>query len=824
MTFQPGETSRTITFEAVDDGDDDDDESVKLEFGTMPDAWVTTGTQDETTVAIVDNDHPVLTVEFGQDEQRLDENETVQVTVRLSAAPEREVSIPITATGLGGATGDDYMVPNSVTFAANEIEKTITFEAVDDEDDDDDESVELGFGMNLPERITEGARSETTLKIGDNDDPSVSVMFAETAYTVAEDGTVQVTVNVSADPKRTIIIPIMPVPQGRATAADYTVMPSVSFHSGSTTAQTFTFEATHDLIDDDNDQVTLEFGTMPDPRVSAGTPAETTVTIADDDTAGFLFDPSHLTVREGGSAEYTVVLTSEPSAEMTVTITASSGSDLSPVEDTLTFTADNWTTPQAATVTAALDPDGQSDDDVLVHTGGGAVEYDGLTRNLPVTVVDMNGELRVVDGERTDEDGKLCEGRLEIFLNGEWGSICDDYWTPEDADVACRQLGFAGGSVVEMDRFTARTARKHTYFPPGTGEFWLDDMHCDGTESSLLECPAIRGEVSGCSRFEEVGLRCVKRGAPWISDIEISAPPGGNGQYDAGETVEVTLVWSEPVVVRTPAGGQPATLWLRYGGQDNRYTATYATGSGTDRTVFSYTVQDPTSVIYVLSGSVRHRDSTIRSQATGVHAHLKHGDYSTLWPRPTGTGGQPASIVGEPALNDPSEDGTFGPGDKVEVTLAFSREVLVDHSGGYPTVTVRLGGVDERIALYREDPGERLQLRDQRRGMEQLVFAYTLGHRDGTYSSVDLDANVLSLNGAAIRDVEHGLNVSLDHRAASSSFQMQALADPIVDLIDRVKTRPLLFSRLPAWTGRPSRSPTMRSWTTVSPRRQISSP
>ena len=333
-----------------------------------------------------------------------------------------------------------------------------------------------------------------------------------------------------------------------------------------------------------------------------------------------------------------------------------------------------------------------------------------------------------------------------------------------------------------MDRFIAGMRKTHTYFPPGTGEFWLDDLDCDGTESSLLECPAVRGkDVRGCRRFEEVGLRCVKRGAPWISGIEITAPAGDDRHYDAGETIEVTLVWSEPMVVRTPGGGQAATLWLNYSSQNDFYTATYARGSGTDRTVFTYTAQEPVPVIYVIANTVRHRDSTIRSQATNVHAHLKHGDYYTLWPRPARTGGQPASIVGQPALNDPGMDGSFGPGDTVEVTLTFSREVLVDRSGGHPAVLVRLGGVDERIALYREDPAERLELSRQGRGMEQLVFAYTLGLRDGVYNSLELDANVLTLNGGAIRDVEHGLNVSLEHQAASPLSLMQVLADPEFD-------------------------------------------
>ena len=90
------------------------------------------------------------------------------------------------------------------------------------------------------------------------------------------------------------------------------------------------------------------------------------------------------------------------------------------------------------------------------------------------------GALRLVDGNLTDENGRLCEGRLEIFYNGAWGTICDDYWTKDDADVACRALGFVA-SVEDFNRY--RTA----YFAPGTEEqeIVLDDLNCNGDESGL---------------------------------------------------------------------------------------------------------------------------------------------------------------------------------------------------------------------------------------------------------------------------------------------------------------------------------------------------
>ena len=77
----------------------------------------------------------------------------------LSAAPERQVEVDLTATNQGGAGNSDYSgVPDSVTFAATETSKTFTFTAAADDVDDDGESVVLGFGSSLPDGVAAGSR------------------------------------------------------------------------------------------------------------------------------------------------------------------------------------------------------------------------------------------------------------------------------------------------------------------------------------------------------------------------------------------------------------------------------------------------------------------------------------------------------------------------------------------------------------------------------------------------------------------------------------------------------------------------------------------
>ena len=319
VRFDTGETEQTLAFSATQDDEDDDGESVRLAFGSLP-ARVSEGAVDETTVSLEDDDNPRITVWFGSAAHAVDEGATTSVQVVLSADPERTVTIPLTTTNLLGASASDYSAPTSVTLDAGETTTTFTFGVTQDEVDDDGESVQLGFGA-LPDRVSEGTPASSEVSLGDDDDPEVRVQFSQAVYTVAEGGSATLEVTLSADPERTVTIPLTSTEQGGISAADYSGIPSsLTFNAGDT-YRAFPFRAAQDDIDDDDESVRLGFGTLP-PRVSTGDVASITVSITDDDVPSVTvsFEQDAYTVAEGKGVTVTVVLSEPPERSVTVPI------------------------------------------------------------------------------------------------------------------------------------------------------------------------------------------------------------------------------------------------------------------------------------------------------------------------------------------------------------------------------------------------------------------------------------------------------------------------------------------------------------------------
>uniref|UniRef100_A0ABM5G0A1 Neurotrypsin n=1 Tax=Pogona vitticeps TaxID=103695 RepID=A0ABM5G0A1_9SAUR len=104
----------------------------------------------------------------------------------------------------------------------------------------------------------------------------------------------------------------------------------------------------------------------------------------------------------------------------------------------------------------------------------------------------VGSPLRLVGGE------KRFEGRVEVYHDGYWGTICDDQWDDKDAEVVCRQLGLSG----------TPKAVSWAYFGQGSGPILLDEVECSGNEFSLDQCKRSSWGEHNCDHIEDAGVTC----------------------------------------------------------------------------------------------------------------------------------------------------------------------------------------------------------------------------------------------------------------------------------------------------------------------------
>ncbi len=257
-----------------------------------------------------------------------------------------------------------------------------------EDDDADNDTATLVHTASGGDYASETAELSVTV----TDDESVGLVLSTSSLGLAEgeDGTY--TVRLSTQPTAQVTVAIT----GQA-GTDLTLdTASLTFTTATwNTAQTVTVSAGED-DDADNDAATL-LHTASGGDYASET-AELSVTVTDDESMGLVLSTSSLGLAEGEDGTYTVRLSTEPTAQVTVAVTGHSGTDLTLDTASLTFTTATWNTAQTVTVTVAQDDDAEDDEATLAHTASGG-GYASVTADLAVTVDDDENDGEPVSGE-----------------------------------------------------------------------------------------------------------------------------------------------------------------------------------------------------------------------------------------------------------------------------------------------------------------------------------------------------------------------------------------------------------------------------------------
>ena len=90
------------------------------------------------------------------------------------------------------------------------------------------------------------------------------------------------------------------------------------------------------------------------------------------------------------------------------------------------------------------------------------------------------------------------EGRVEVFHNGVWGTVCHNGWDLQDGMVVCRQLGYGKAVIALM----------YAVFGEGSGPIWYDHVQCSGHETNLTQCGHRGLGVHNCFHWADAGVIC----------------------------------------------------------------------------------------------------------------------------------------------------------------------------------------------------------------------------------------------------------------------------------------------------------------------------
>ncbi len=434
LTFEPNNanskiwsSTQTVTVTGVDDNIVDGTQTYNITLGspTSTDTGYSGLSSQTVSVSTTDDDTVGITVSAVSG-QATEAGGTATFTVRLNTQPSANVTISVTSED----TGEGTVSPSSLTFEPNNANskiwsstQTVTVTGVDDSIADGTVTYDITLGSPTSTDTDYSGLSSQTVRVSTTDDDSPGITVSAVSGQATEaGGTATFTVRLNTQPSANVTISVTSEDTGEGTVSPS----SLTFEPDNTNSkiwsstQTVTVTGVDDSLDDGTQtyNITLGSPTSTDTGYSGLSSQTVSVSTTDNDSAGITVSAvSGQATEAGGTATFTVKLDSEPSANVTISVTSEDTGEGTVSPSTLTFEPTNangriWSSTQTVTVTGvddSLDDGTQTYNITLGSPTSTDTGYSGLssqTVSVSTTDNDTAGiTVSAVSGQATEAGG-----------------------------------------------------------------------------------------------------------------------------------------------------------------------------------------------------------------------------------------------------------------------------------------------------------------------------------------------------------------------------------------------------------------------------------
>ncbi len=414
LTFTPADWNvpQTVTVVGADDFSVDGDTAYQIILGPAVSSDPLYNNLDPADVGVVNRDNDVsgIIVTPITGLETSENGGTASFTVQLTSLP----LLPVTVNVVTSDASEGTVSTGSITFGLLNWNQpqTIIITGVDDQIDDGDVGYTIVLTVSTLDLAYLGADPADVSVINRNDDVAGISVTPISGPTSEAGNQATFAVVLTSQPTANVTIALASSDLGEGSLA----VSSLTFTPANwSTPQSVTVTGVDDFVDDGDATyaITLAPAVSGDAKYSGLDPADVVVTNTDNDVAGIQVTPiSGPTSEAGANATFSIVLTSQPTANVTISLSSSNPGEGSLSTSTLTFTPANWKVSQIVTVTGVDDlvDDGDVDYAVTIAAVSGDAQYDGLSpADVAVTNIDDDVAgiiVTLVSGPTTEAGGQ----------------------------------------------------------------------------------------------------------------------------------------------------------------------------------------------------------------------------------------------------------------------------------------------------------------------------------------------------------------------------------------------------------------------------------